>query len=108
MGAGPSNRTAPGSRRINDSPDQYREKVATPVPVGFRREWAPWVVNEDRTVLSFGWTDSEFDQAVFPEGTVWAEASHRTHSSDVGFLQDVTTLRGEYEIAPGYDFRAGS
>lgn len=102
----PNNRKSPGSRQLNDTPDAYRESIASPLARNFRREWGPWVIDESRTRLSFGWTDFEFDQSAFPEGIVYATASQRTHSSDVGLLQYVTTLRADYELAPGYSFLA--
>lgn len=100
-----NNRLAPGSRRIMDSPDNWRADVTPPVPEGFRREWSPWKVNDARTVLSFGWTDIEFDRNVYPPGIAWAEASHRLNSENVGLTTFSATIEGEYLVAAGYPLK---
>lgn len=98
----PNNRTAPGSRSIFDSPDDYRDDVTPPVPEGFRREWQPWKVNDARTVLSFGWTDIEFDRQIYPPGIAWATYSHKLASTDKGLVQYTNTISAEYIPAAGY------
>lgn len=99
----PNNRKLPGSREILDSPDRYRETIPPPVPEGFRREWGPWQIDESRTRLSFGWTDSELDGSAFPPGVVDAKVSQTTRSTGPGMLQWETTIRAEYEALPGYE-----
>lgn len=98
----PNNRVAPGSRSILDSPDEYRNDVTPPVPEGFRREWQPWKVNDARTVLSFGWTDIEFDRMTYPPGIAWATYSHKISSTDKGLVQFTNTISAEYVPAAGY------
>lgn len=98
----PNNRTSPGSRRIMDSPDEYRSDVTPPVPYGFRREWQPWKVNDSRTILSFGWTDLEFDRMPYPPGIAHATYNHSMNSTDKGLVQYTNTIDAEYTPAAGY------
>lgn len=100
----PNNRAAPGSRKLLDNPDTYREKIITPIPKLFRREYQPFVINEAKTTLTFGWTDFEISQEVLPEGIVKAEFSQTTNSEgNSGFAKFITSFQGRYTLAQGFD-----
>lgn len=102
----PNNRAAPGSRLILDSPDYYWDQIAPPMLPGFDRVWGPRSVDETKTKLSFSWVDTEFPSSVPPPGCISAKLSHRISSSEAGLFSYVSTIRGEYGLAPGVRYVA--
>lgn len=102
----PNNRVAPSSRMLNDSPDNYREQIVSPIPRGFMRTYDPFVLNEAKTSLKFGWTDAELDDSALPEGCVDAKFRQKTRSSAAGLITYISTFSGEYELAPGFPVEA--
>lgn len=97
-----NNRVTPGSRRVINSADAYRELIVTPVPTGFRRRFQPWNLSSDLSGLEFGWTDSELPVNL-PPGIVDATLSDSIGSSGGGLSQWSGTISGTYRMERGFN-----
>lgn len=110
----PNNRTMPGSDQVLDSPDLYRDRIATPPAWNFRREWQPFRISPDRVSLDFGWIDREFGRNVYPAGVVRMEAPHTVDQehpgaaigTGIGAVPFKATLRATITVDAQHDSRA--
>jgi hypothetical protein len=95
----PQTRRGATDRRLSDSPDYYRERIAPPLLPGFRRSYGPWTVNEAKDRLDWSIVDDELRGAVPPPGVVEASLSHEVSTTTAGLTLWTGTIAGEYELA---------
>lgn len=62
----PMTRTSPTNRSLPDHIDKYKEKVQTPVPIGFARRSAHTKESLDKRRLDFEFVDEQLPKALFP------------------------------------------
>lgn len=80
-----------GSRVVIDNADRYRERIATPVPLGYRREPQTFRLSKDKRRIDFSWVDTQIPYPL-PEGCVYAECKH-----GVGWnLKDAAVFRNVF------------
>lgn len=94
----PQTRIAPGRNDLAESADDYRELVDAPVPVGYRRKWGSFRLDESKTRLDFTFSDEEMHENIPPPGVIEAHARHRLGSTKPGLLFWTGTLSAEYTL----------
>lgn len=99
----PLTRPFPGSDRLTDSADAYRERLNPPIPEGYRRRWGPFKLDAAKTRLDFEFTDEEMGENVPPPGCVAATASHTVNSTVRGLTFWSSTLEATYTLEKGTD-----
>ncbi len=98
----PQTRAFPGARFLTDNADKYREQVATPVPIGFRRENERYTISEDKCRLDFGWTDVVL-KAPLPPGMTDFDFTHTQNTAKpIVAIAWNGSLSARYEVAPGW------
>jgi len=89
-----------GTRDIPDVADFYREKLASDVPLGFRREPGTYKLTKNRRRLDFSWVDSELPYPL-PDGCTYASVRHRVRwnrGKDAYYI--FATISGSLTVAP--------
>lgn len=102
----PQTRQLNGQRTLNESADDYWEKVIPQCPDGFRRESVERELDESKSRMDFTVVDVEMSTNAYPEGVVNCRESHSIMSGDRGFNQWIATLTAEYELAKDSKYEA--
>lgn len=98
-----NNRTAPGSRRVLVSADQYRGSVLTPLPRGFKRKGMRFSESPDLSRLDFSWQDVELPVPL-PEGIIDATFEDDVGSTGGGLARWTGSVNATYRMAAGYNW----
>lgn len=97
----PNNRTGPREQRMRNTADQLRERVLPLLPWGYERTVREWKNDYNKSKLTFNVEDKQFAGAVYPPGTVQAEASRSMRQTPGKPLEWTGQFNMEMLIAPG-------
>lgn len=62
----PQTRSAPGSKTLSDSADNYYDNIVPEIPLGFRRESERRKINENKNRLDFSFRDTMLKEPLLP------------------------------------------
>ena len=90
-----------GRRSLPDHVDAYRERIQTPVPLGFNRESPSFKINAAKTRCNFFWRDVQLRTAP-PQNCTHARVSHEVDLAGPDFARGVNTISGTLTVPPNF------
>lgn len=94
--------TRESDTRIPDHVDNYRERVETPVPLGFQRRDKIFRFNEAKNRVDFSWVDEGL-RAPLPESCTQVKLDHRFESEGPAFVQGKGHISATITVPPNVE-----